>query len=221
MSIVRYKGLELLCHPNTVAKFRDGKLTLEKVLQTDNIFISVQKGTRAKECDIQNVFGSVTTKAALEVMLQEGSYQISAAERRELIATKKRAIVGYITQNYLDARNKLPIPYSRTEAAVEQTKVRIDENTANDRLIKQILKKFPVPLVPQRGLTGILRVPHAHLGKVQGLIRKVGVIASERYDSAGALYEVVINTGNTDDFLQELNQTTNNECNFTVQTTDL
>ena len=37
-TVVKYKGLELLCKPETVAKYREGKLGLDSCILADIIF---------------------------------------------------------------------------------------------------------------------------------------------------------------------------------------
>ena len=232
-TIVKYRGLELLCNPDTVTKYREEKLMrgsapagdggrkadgLGKVIQTEEIFTSVSKGTRAKDTDLSSVFGTTNVQACIEIMLQKGTYQISAAERKERVDAKRAEIIGYITKNYLDARNKLPIPHTRVEAALEQLKIRVDAETSTDKQLAQILKKLPsaLPLKKQQGLHGALRIPHQYTGGVQSIVRKFGTVDFERYDSAGAIFEVTVAGGETENFLSAVGKLTKDNYQFDI-----
>jgi len=42
-TVCRYRGLEVLCHKDTITPFREGRITLDRVLQSDAIFTNARQ----------------------------------------------------------------------------------------------------------------------------------------------------------------------------------
>jgi len=93
-TIVKYQNLELACKVNTVSKYRSGKLPLDKVLLSDEIFKTVKNGKRANATDLENAFGTKNVLECINIMLQKGNYHISAEERKEKVAEKKEKLLA-------------------------------------------------------------------------------------------------------------------------------
>ena len=72
-SVVKYKGLEILCRAETLARYREGKLTKDEVLISDEIYKSVKKGDKANAEDLLEALGSANKAKCLKTMLDQGS----------------------------------------------------------------------------------------------------------------------------------------------------
>ncbi len=217
-TIVRYKNLELLCKPNTVSKFREGNLTIDKVVMCEEIFKSIQKGNRTNNGDLENTFGTSNVMECIKIMLEKGDYQISAEERKEKMAKKRSEIIGYIHRNYMDPKTKNAIPVTRIESALEQMKAKIDPDTPVDKLLQPILKKLPsiMPVKKQEGMHAAVKIPHKFLGQSGSLLRRYCVINSERYDSYGCIYEVMMAPNESDGLLKAITKLTQNDFSFDI-----
>ncbi len=217
-TILRYKNLEILCKPNTINKFREGKLGLDKVLISDEIFKSIQKGNRANVSDLENIFGINNMRECIEIMLQKGEYQVSTEERKEKIAKKRLEVIGYIHRNYVDPKARTAIPISRIESALEEMKAKIDMDTPTDKLLQPILKKLPylIPMKKQEDVHAILKIPHKFLGQIGGFIKKYCSINSEKYDNYGCIYEITMSIGESDELLSIITKLTQNNYHFDI-----
>ena len=217
-TIVKYKNLELLCKPNTVNKYRDRKTSVDQVLLSDVIYKSIKKGERVKDNDLLSIFNTTDMNECIKIMLDKGNYQISAEERKEKIEQKRREIIGYVSRNYVDSKNKLPIPITRIEAALETLKIKIDPDIPTNKQLDVILKKLPtvMPMKKQNGMNAELRVPHKYLGGTNNVIRKYGVIVSERYDSYGGIYEISLPANESEELFKDMTKLTKNDYKFEI-----
>ena len=213
---LKYKGLELLCKVNTIEKFRQGKLGKDKVVLTDEIFKSIQKGERANTADLENVFEISDMSKCIDMMLEKGIYPLSANERKEIVVRKRQEIVAYIHNHYIDPKNKLPIPVTRIEIALTDMKAKVDYQTPLDKLLQPILKKLPetIPVKKQEGITGTLKIDHQYLGQGYGIIAKYSKIQSEDYGADGCEMVVSIIPSDYENFLDGLNKVTGGEYEF-------
>jgi rRNA metabolism SBDS family protein len=140
--VVRYKKLELLCHPGSVVKYRKGSLARDSVLAADHIFKNAQKGQKANDIDIRRAFGSKALPECIDEMLTNGDFQLTAQERKELTEKKKNEIIHYFHTNYVNPMNKMPHPRARYEYAFKEHKINIDYSVSTERQVKDIYKKL-------------------------------------------------------------------------------
>ena len=140
--VVRYKKLELLCNPNTVVKYRKGLLTSDSVLVIDQIFKNAQKGNKANDIDIRRAFGNKALPECIDEMLNNGDFQLTTQERKELTEKKRNEIIHYFHTNYVNPMNKLPHPRARYEHAFKEHKINIDYSVATERQVKDIYRKL-------------------------------------------------------------------------------
>jgi ribosome maturation protein SDO1 len=129
-TIVKYKAgkseFEIICKPETVLKYRNGKLSRDKVLISDEIYTNSSRGNRAKEADLKKCFDTTDTSQILDKILKEGEYKLTTKENREKIDQQRRAIVHYIHKNFLDPKTNLPHPVTRIEEVLNEIKLRVD-----------------------------------------------------------------------------------------------
>lgn len=215
---LKYKGLELLCKTNTIEKYRQGKLGKDKVVMTDEIFKSIQKGERANTSDLENVFETSDMNKCIDIMLEKGTYPLSSDERKEIVVRRRHEIVAYIHNHYIDPKTKLPIPVTRIEIALTDMKAKVDYQTPIDKLLQPILKKLPeiIPVKKQEGITGTLKISHQHLGQGYGIIAKYSKIQSEDYGTDGCEMVISVVPCDYEHLLDGLNKVTNGEYDFVM-----
>jgi ribosome maturation protein SDO1 len=215
---LKYKGLELLCKVNTIEKFRQGKLGKDNVVITDEIFKSIQKGERANNADLENIFKTTDMSKCIDIMLENGTYPLSADERKEIVERKRHEIITYIQNHYVDPKTSLPIPITRIEVALTSMKAKVDYQTPVDKLLKPILKKLPetIPVKKQEGMSGILEIEHQYLGQAYGIISSYCKIQSEDYDATGCKFMVSIIPSDYEQLLEKLIKVTDGNYEFTM-----
>lgn len=142
--IVSYKGLEVLANPDTVSKYRDGKLKMDKVLFSDQIYKDSKKGRVPSEQDLHKVFSDleISSNDYLDHILQHGHYQMTTKERQELTDQRRRKVVTYFVNNYLDPNTGISHPPQRIEQALENIKAKIDYTIPFNKQVNEIHKKF-------------------------------------------------------------------------------
>jgi ribosome maturation protein Sdo1 len=142
--IVKYKGLEILCQPGTVALYRQEKLPMSKVVITDDvIYKNTKKGNIASDKDIENVFGeSVSIKDALEVMLQKGDFQMTTKERQDLNDQRRLMLLDYFQHNYVNPDTNSQHPITRWEAAFKQIKAKVNYEMPFNKNCEEIRKSI-------------------------------------------------------------------------------
>jgi len=140
--VVRYKKLELLCNACTIVKYRKGLLSRDSVLAIDQIFKNAQKGNKANDTDIRKVFGDKALPECIDEMLNNGDFQLTTQERKELTEKKRNEILHYFHTNYINPMNKLPHPRARYENAFKEHKINIDYSVSTERQVKDIYRKL-------------------------------------------------------------------------------
>ena len=162
--IVRYKNLEILCHPETVIKYRQKKLPLSKVLITeDNIYKNVKKGDIASDSDIKKALqkDDITLTQAFEILLEKGDFQMTTKERQELTLQRRLRLVEYFHENFLDPKTNGPHPKTRIDAAFEQIKAKINFEMSFDKNAEEIRKAILgiLPIKPNDSNNAIINTP--------------------------------------------------------------
>lgn len=216
-TILRHLGFELLCKPNTLALFREGKLGRDKVVIVDEIFKNSKKGDKASTLDLEKAFGTGDVNSCITIMLEQGEYQISAEERKKKVDEKRSEIMNYIYSNFTDEKG-ITIPMTRVELALEEMKVRIDGDTPTDKQLKPILKKLPdiMRIKKRKGVHAVFKIKHQYLGRCQSLIQTNATVLSERYVSQGAIIEVNLVPHQMDMLLETIGNITAGDFKFEV-----
>lgn len=210
-TILRYKGLEILCKPNTIAKYRDKKLGRDKVLVSDEIFKSVQKANRAKVNDLQKTFGTSDLSKCIDIMLENGEYQISAEERKEKAERKRREIIEYIHSHYIDGKAKTLIPVTRIENALKEMKVRVDADLSIEKLLQPVIKQLPQYILGLKKVDDLeieLIISHKYHDKLFNVIKKHGSLVSKDANNYGYIYRIRITSNDMESLLNNLNKVT-------------
>ncbi len=215
---LKYKGVEILCKPGSVLKYRDGKLGVDKVLVTDQIYKNIARGDIPKQFELENLFGNISRKEMMHQILTESDYSLNTLERKELLNTKRVEIIQYIHKYYTDSKNK-PIPVTRIELALDKIKPKININERLEKQAQPIIKKMRelIPMVKTEEMRGIFEVPHSYIGATKITIVKWGLIESEFYGKTHASFKVVFIPGNYDLLIADLNNKTNGCYTFDLE----
>eukprot|EP01128_Nolandella_sp_AFSM9_P010433 TRINITY_DN7208_c0_g1_i1.p1 TRINITY_DN7208_c0_g1~~TRINITY_DN7208_c0_g1_i1.p1 ORF type:complete len:261 (+),score=79.73 TRINITY_DN7208_c0_g1_i1:69-851(+) len=187
--------------------FRQGKVDFASVLETEEIWKDVKKGDRASVAELQEAFGELSLTEVATKIVTKGALQYSESERKEFVAKKRREIIGFLHKNFVDPKTNRSIPNERIENALTDLKFRVDPDEQVDKQVAKILKNIVsvLPIKKMEMVTGSVTIPHAHLGKAQGIVRSVVTVTGESYSATGATlnlsfapseYEVLIDALN-------------------------
>lgn len=223
--MVRYKAgrttFEIMCHPSAVAKFRKGECTLEETIVSDVVYKGpARKGERANAAELESAFETSDMRAVLDTILQRGTAQVSADERREQLETKRRQVINHIRKNYINPRTGLPCTLEQIEDAVGQLKaLTIDPSKPADMQATEIARRIIDEVMPLKKseMGGVLTIPHRHLGSAMGIVHQWASVRKEDYNSEGVVMEIGFSAGDFDRIMSELNRVTKGEYQVRVR----
>lgn len=217
-TIIKYKGFEVICYPETISKFRAQALSADKVYLTPTIFRSASKGDVAKVSDLQKALNTSDQSQCLSIILNKGEFKLTTSELRQLTEQKRREIIHYIHSSFLNPKNNLPYTLSIIETALKDSKMRIDHTQSATSQFDKFRKKFveTIPLKNIETVHGRLLIPYTSWNKkgVQQHLRTSATVLKEDYDSSGVSIEVSLNQQQFDSFNAKLTSLTDNDFTF-------
>lgn len=216
-NLVRYqkfgKNFELAVEPDLAIAFKNSKNksdeSLREMLRAEKIFSDTKKGLLADENDFETVFGTKDFFKIARKMIDEGEIQLTAEFREKMRAEKRKHIVQIIHRLCIDPKTNLPHPQIRIENAMEEAKVKIDENKKAEDQVQDIISKLK-PIIPikvdEKVLT--LTMPLSHGSKLKGTLSGYGTIETEDWLGDHYVCRIRIPAGIYADLLDELNAKT-------------
>lgn len=210
--LVRYKkgkqSFEIITKPNSVRLYKEGKLSWNKVLVADAIFINSKKGNIAKSSDLVKAFNTDDVDKCAQMIIKDGEAQVSATERKEDMKKHRQAIIGYLHNNYLDDKG-LPHPTIRLESVLNEVKVRIDPSRPVQKQSEEIIKKMQGKLIFKKGVVDYtLILKHAYAKKCTGIIYKYCGDPKDSWNEVGCTWKLQIAPREFDAFMNDLNKIT-------------
>ena len=208
---VRYKSgkntFEILCHPGTVLKYRDGQLPFDKVLFADTVYKNFGTGDRAKETELVEAFGVADQHTCAQKILEEGEYSLSTKERQELVEKKRREMITFVHKNYTDPRTKTPHPLVRVEQVFQDLKLNVDPFKPAEKQVADIFSKLVEKIPLKKSLVyAQLSLKHQFIGSAMPIAHKFGKVTGEKYDHVGVTMDLSIVPGDYDALTNELHK---------------
>ena len=123
-----------------------------------------------------------------------------------------------IHRNAIDPRTNLPHPEQRISNALEEAKVRVDENRKAEDQLEDVLKKLQ-PILPIRFETRQLQllVPSKFTSKAHQIMKGFGRVSKESWHSDGTLVAVVeLPAGLQQELTDQLNKLTHGDIDIKV-----
>lgn len=203
------KRFEALIHPDLPEKWRaDPELELEEYIVVDVVYSKFRRpkakdgagymhadatdSERAKDEDLQAVFGTLDFIPILKRILEKGEIQLTTTQRKEFAARKRARIVTEIARNAINPQTGAPHPPDRISAAMDEAKVSIDPFLKVEEQINRVLDALR-PLLPIRFETVriAVRLPGDGYGRCYQTLRGLGKITKEEWTGDGAWIGVV------------------------------
>ena len=121
---------EIIVDPDLAADFRnpdnEKEINIEDILAVEEIFKDSKKGDKASDESMKKVFDTTDVLEVAEQILQKGSIQITAEQRRQMQEDKRKQVISTIAREGINPQNGLPHPATRIENAMNEAKVKID-----------------------------------------------------------------------------------------------
>ena len=197
---------EILVDPDLAADFRnpdnEKEINIEDILAVEEIFKDSKKGDKASDESMKKVFDTTDVLEVAEQILQKGSIQITAEQRRKMQEDKRKQVISTIAREGINPQNGLPHPATRIENAMNEAKVKIDPFKSVDEQVQIALKAIKV-LIPIKfeKVRVAVRLPNTATGQAYSAIRPFGKIITEEWQDDGSWIAIVeMSGGLQDDF---------------------
>lgn len=213
--IARYdkfgERFEILIDPDAAQRIKEGEdseilqnLVIEKIFKDSN------KGERASEEKMQEIFGTVEIEKIAKVIVLEGHIQLTTEQRRKMQDQKRKQIIATISRNAINPQTNAPHPPQRLEIALNEAKVHIDPFKSTDEQVKKIVEKLRpiIPIRMEKIIVAVKLLPQ-DVGKTYGDVKTFGKITKEEYQKDGSWIGLVeIPAGLQFEFYEKLNERT-------------
>lgn len=186
--IARSKGFEILVDQEKAFQFKQGKdISINEILESDEVFKNLQKGERASSLDLKKTFKTDDLNQVAKLIIQEGDLLIDASKRKELLEEKKKQVIYEISQNAINPKTGIVHPMERIEAALNETGVKIDVNKPVGEQVKEVVQKINaiIPISMEKVKVSV-RIPAKFSGKCYGILSKIQH-ANPEFDNSGNL----------------------------------
>lgn len=207
------KTFELVVEPDAAIALKNSKIKsdekIREMLRAEKIFSDAKKGKLADESDLLNVFGTDDFFGIAKKMIEEGEIQLTSEYREKLREEKRKKIMQMIHRICIEPKSGLPHPIIRIENAMEEAKVKIDENKPAEDQISEIVSKLK-PIIPIKidEKTSVLTMPLHYASKLKSTLSSYGQIESEEWLGDNYICRIRVPAGIYADLLDELNSKT-------------
>lgn len=204
------KQYEVLVDCDKALEFKQGKkVMLDDVLVTNEIFHEAKRGLKPAEKDLLAAFKTTDPQQIATIILKEGEIQLTQKHREKEREEKRKRIIDIIHRQAIDTKTGLPHPPSRIEAAMEQARIKIDENKTAEDQIEAILNALK-PIIPIKFETRLIeiKIQPQYAGPAFRTLKKYKLIKSEWLNDGSLLGHVEIPAGLQEDLFTELNKLT-------------
>ncbi len=200
---------EVLVDPEMAALVRHGEdVDLEDVVAAEYVFANAAHAEKASEESLKKVFGTTQFDPAARRIIQKGEIHLTAEQRRQMIADKRRQVVTFISRNAINPQNNLPHPPQRVELALDQAKFNVDPFKHLDELVKEAVKALR-PILPIRfeEIRIAVKFPGDSAARAFGEIQSAATIEQNEWQKDGSWICVVrIPAGIQEEFFDLVNR---------------
>lgn len=202
---------EVLIDEKLVDLIKSGKsVNVSDYMAADVIFKDSNKGDKASDEVIKEVFGTVDFPTVVTEIVKRGQVQLTTEQRRRMLEDKRKQIVEIISRESFNPQSGAPHPPQRIEKAMEESRVRIDPFKSAEEQVNEVLKAIRV-LLPIRfeHVKMEVEVPGTEYGKIYAELARLGQILKEDWKNNGNYNAVVeIPAGVQDQLYDFLNKKT-------------
>ncbi|MFH2021514.1 MAG: ribosome assembly factor SBDS [archaeon] len=201
---------EVVIDPDKILDYKQKKIDLKELLLYEKVFADAKKGLEASDELIKNVFGTDDPLAIAKIIVTEGEIQFTQEYREQKRKEKLNKIIDVIARNAVDPRSGLPHPRVRIEAAMEEAKIKVDDQKDAEDQISEIVHKLK-PILPIKfALKEIeVRIVPQYAAKAYSTVERFGKLLQSDWLTDGSWMCVVeIPAGIQNDLFDALNKLT-------------
>lgn len=183
---------EVLVKPNEAWELKNGKpVKIEDVLVSEEIYKDANKGLRAPEAALKEVFGTTDPMSVARQIILKGELQLTAQQRQQMIENTKKQIVNYIARNCVDPKTNLPHPPTRIELALNQVRFSVNPFRPVEEQALEAIKALRTVLPLKTSIAELeVRVPAAYR-KYFNQISQLGNTKSTKWEDDGSFTVVL------------------------------
>ena len=197
VTVVRYTysgdKFELLMKPDPAFDYKSGKLSeISKILISEEIYTDSNKGTRATNEKLNQVFKTTDPAKIAEIIMKKGELNLTTEQRKKMTSEKRKQLVTFIAKTYVDPRSHLPHPPLRIEQALDDGRVSIDPFKNIDEQVKEVVEKLR-PIIPLKSENIILEisVPAQFVAQSYTVLKSTGTLKKEDWQTNGSLKAIL------------------------------
>jgi len=142
----KYKGkrFEIACYKNKVHNYRNHlESDLDEVLQINEVFTNVSKGTVAKKKELDTLFGKSTKKEQIiKMILEKGELQVSNLEREDEQSTKFNEIASTIRDKCVHPETRRQYPITFIKKALDDIHFAVKPNKPTKKQALDVIKEL-------------------------------------------------------------------------------
>jgi len=210
---------EILINPEKAWQIKQGaKVDVREAMINDVIYKDARKGLRASREALQKIFKTLDPYEIGKVIIQRGEIQLTAKQRKELIDSKRKQIIAYISRNCVDSKTGLPLPPTRVELLLDEVKVSIDPFKDAKEQALEVIKvlRTKIPIKISKTLLEI-RAPPQHASKVYSIVPRYGEVLKSQWLGDGSWKgEVEVPAGLQLELIDKLNKMTQGDVEIKV-----
>lgn len=205
---------ELLVDPDAAVLVRQGEeVDLEDVLAALYVFENASRAEKASEDSLKKAFNTTDFETVARRIIKKGEIHLTAEQRRQMTADKRRQVVTFIARNAINPQSGLPHPPQRIEMAMEEARVNIDPFKHLDELVKDTIKALR-PLIPIKfaEIKFAIKIPADYAPRAYGEIKSATKVEKEEWQNDGSWICVLkIPAGIQEEFYNLINRLTKGE----------
>jgi ribosome maturation protein SDO1 len=204
---------ELLVDPVLAMEAKHGKkIELSELLAVEKIFKDAKAGDEQSPESVMKAFQTNDLGAVVEKIITHGEIQLTTEQRKQMLESKRREIIEFISRNAIDPQNKTPHPPQRIENAMEQAKIHIDPFKSNEEQVRIIINaiKSIIPISMEK-IHFAVKVSAQYSGKTSAIIHRYEIKKEEWLNDGSLVAEFVLPAGLKQDLLNQLNSATHGE----------
>jgi len=165
---------EILVDPGLVQAWKEDPESVElgELLAAEEIWSDAKAGDRPTSEALEGAFGTTDLALCVERILNQGSIQLTTAQRKQMVEEKMKQIINEISLTATDPKTRLPHPQTRIENALAEARFKPDPFLSIERQVQDAVNILK-PIIPLQFITVKLafKVPGKDYGGVMQLLR--------------------------------------------------
>jgi ribosome maturation protein SDO1 len=225
MNLAKWKkgadNFEIVVDPDKAMDLKKGIGDIRDVLVYPKIFSDAKKGMSAPENRLKTLFGTTDVNEVAKKIINEGEVQVTSEYRNTQVQQKRQRIIDIIHRNGVDPRTNAPHPATRIQAALDEGKIKIDENKTAEEQVQAILKKI-LPIIPIKFVKKEIQLtlPAQYAGKSYPIVRQLCKLLKESWNTDGSWTGLIeIPGGMEEELYDKLNNITHGTLQAEVKET--